>query len=206
MAADDGGGFPVHSKSVYFAQRNPALGERFRPRWRRHAALAMSLPEVWGIVSRYSQCDPVRDPPAALGVTARYDGIGIAWFRSLDAFGAASSTEAMEVMRRDELQTFAAPVSDTSFRCTETVLKDEGPALFKVFSVLNREDGAEVSDLDADLAAGLGAELLADAAAQREAGETRDLRAKWHYRAARHERAPRRRVSRAVVPHPRRSV
>ena len=206
MAADDGGGFPVHSKSVYFAQRNPALGERFRPRWRRHAALAMSLPEVWGMVSRYSQCDPVRDPPAALGVTARYDGIGIAWFRSLDAFSAASSTEAMEVMRRDELQTFAAPVSDTSFRCTETVLKDEGPALFKVFSVLNREDGAEVCGSRRRLGGRPWRRIARRRAAQREAGETRDLRAKWRYRAARQERAPRRRVSRAVVPHPRRSV
>ena len=152
----------MSNKSVYFAQRNPALRERFRPRWRRHAALAMSLPEVWDTVTRYAQCDPVCDPPAALGITASYDGIGIAWFRSIEAFRSAAQTEAMEAMRRDELETFAAPVSELSFRCAETVLKDEGPALFKIFSVLNRADGAALANLQGGLVEGIGAELLAD--------------------------------------------
>ena len=74
-------------KSMYFAHRNPALRERFRPRWRRHAALAMSMPALWDLIERYAQCDPVDDPPAALGVTARYDAIGISWFRSFEAYG-----------------------------------------------------------------------------------------------------------------------
>jgi hypothetical protein len=152
----------VSNKSIYFAQRNPSLGERFRPRWRRHAALAMSLPEVWDTVTRYAQCDPVCDPPAELGVTARYDGIGIAWFHSIEAFRNAAQTEAMEAMRRDELETFAAPVSELSFRCTETVLKDEEPALYKIFSVMNRAVGAEGANPQASLVEGLAAELLAD--------------------------------------------
>src|SRR5262249_40610255 len=56
-------GGKMSNKTVSFARRNPALGERFRPRWRRHAALAMSLPPVWDMVVRYAQCDPVGDPP-----------------------------------------------------------------------------------------------------------------------------------------------
>jgi hypothetical protein len=128
----------MSNKSVYFAQRNPTLSERFRPRWRRHAALAMSLPEVWSMVSRYTQCDPLHDPPTELGITASYDGIGITWFSSIDSFRSASQTEAMEAMRLDEIETFEAPVSEISFRCSETILKDEGPALFKIFSVMTR--------------------------------------------------------------------
>jgi hypothetical protein len=154
----------VSHKSVYFAQRNPGLGERFRPRWRRHAALAMSLPEVWDPVTRYTQCDPLRDPPAALSVTARYDGIGIAWFSSIDSFRGAAKSEAMDAMRRDELETFQAPVSELSFRCTETVLKDEGPALFKIFSVMNRADEAPtLANFPGRLVEGLATELLTDA-------------------------------------------
>ena len=152
----------MYDKTVYFAQRNPSLGERFRPRWRRHGALAMSLPDIWNMVTRYAHCDPVRDPPEGLGVTAHYDGIGIVWFRSIDAYRDAAQTEAMEAMRRDELLTFGAPVPEFSFRCTETVLKDDGPALFKIFSVMNRGDGAAMAELNSELVEGLGAELLAN--------------------------------------------
>jgi hypothetical protein len=115
------------SKSVYFAQRNPTLGQRFRPRWRRHAALAMSLPPVWGMVARYAQCDPVDDPPAALGITSRYDGVGVTWFRSTGA---------------------------------ETVLKDDGQGLFKVFSLLDRRGGGSRAEFARDLVEGFAAELI----------------------------------------------
>lgn len=149
----------MNDKTVYFAQRNPSLGERFRPRWRRHGALAMSLPDVWNNIARYTQCDPVGDPPAELGVTAHYDGIGIAWYRSIDAYKDAAQTEAMQTLRRDELITFGAPVPDFSFRCAETVLKDEEPALYKIFSVMNRGDGADLHSVPVE---GLAAELLGD--------------------------------------------
>lgn len=151
----------MSDKSIYFAQRNPALNERFRPRWRRHAALAMSLPDIWNMVTRYTQCDPLRDPPAALGITSRYDGIGITWFSSIDSFREATRTEAMEVVRRDELETFQAPISELSFRCTETVWKDEGAAPFKIFSVMNRAPGAASPNLRGGPVDSLATDLLA---------------------------------------------
>jgi hypothetical protein len=113
------------------------------------------------MVSRYTQCDPLRDPPTELGITASYDGIGITWFSSIDSFRGASQTEAMEIMRRDEIETFDAPVSEISFRCSETVLKDEGLALLKIFSVMNRASrGSAIPQIAA--AEALAAKLLAE--------------------------------------------
>jgi hypothetical protein len=148
-------------KSVYFAQRNPALGERFRPRWRRHAALAMSMPAVWNMLSRYAQCDPLSDPPAALGVTARYDGIGIGWFRSGEGYEDFQKTDAMEKMRQDELATFGMLVRNFAYHCLEDVLRDDGEGQIKVFSVINRGASAGSGDFAAVLSGGLAADLLA---------------------------------------------
>ena len=151
-------------KSMYFAHRNPALRERFRPRWRRHAALAMSMPALWDLIERYAQCDPVDDPPAALGVTARYDAIGISWFRSFEAFMALQDGDTLRRMRRDELEIFGRPTREIGFRCAETVLKDEGRGLFKVFSFLGRGEAASEEGFGERLSHGLAADLLGAAA------------------------------------------
>lgn len=150
----------MSTKSMYFAHRNPALAERFRPRWRRHAALAMSMPELWGLIERYAQCDPVDDPPPALGVTSRYDAIGVSWFRNYEAFLALQDSDAIRRMRQDELEIFGRFTRDIGFRCSETVLKDEGRGLFKVFSFLGRGEGASTDGFADRLTQGLAADLL----------------------------------------------
>ena len=150
----------MNTKSMYFAHRNPALGERFRPRWRRHAALAMSMPPLWDLIDRYAQYDPVDDPPPALGVTARYDAIGMSWFGDFEAFVALQDTDTMRRMRQDELEIFGRLVREVGFRGSETVLKDEGRGLFKIFSIIDRGEAVS-QDGFPDRLNGLAADLLA---------------------------------------------
>jgi hypothetical protein len=153
----------MNEKFVYFAQRNPKLQGRFRPRWRRHAALAMTLPPVWDdILKRYAQYDPATNPPAELGVTGRYDGIGMVWLRGAEAYEGGQVTDAMTRMQQDEEETFSTLVHNTAFVCSETVLKP-GEGLYKVFSSLKRGDATTAEAFDAALDA-FAAALVGDPA------------------------------------------
>ena len=147
-------------KFIYYANRNPELKGRFRSRWRRHAALASTLPPVWDHnVKLYAQYDPVIEPPAALGVTAKYDGVGMVWLLGGDAYETGMASEAMEIMQRDEAETFSALVHNTAFICSETVLKP-GEGLYKVFSAVDRADSGTLEDFGAVLINGFARDLI----------------------------------------------
>jgi len=149
-------------KSVYFAQANPALGERFRPRWRRHAALAMSMPRLWNLLARYCQYDPVANPPAAIGATARYDGIGMSWYADAQARSAMDDSEELIRMRADEMEVFGRFVREVAMPCEETVHSDSGHGGFKVFCILDRCPDATAEQFRAAMEHNLAITLLND--------------------------------------------
>lgn len=149
-------------KSVYFAQANPELGERFRPRWRRHAALAMSMPRLWNLLVRYCQYDPIADPPATIGATARYDGIGMSWYADVQARAAMDGSEELVRMRADEMEVFGRLVREVGMPCEETVHADSGHGAFKVFCILDRTPGATDHDFRTALES-IASDLLRDA-------------------------------------------
>jgi hypothetical protein len=70
-------------------------------------------------------------------------------------------TEAMAMMRRDELETFARPIRQVNFICTETVFKDDRQGHFMVFSSVERGAGAPASAFAGVLTDGFAAQLLA---------------------------------------------
>jgi hypothetical protein len=119
-------------KNIYFAKKNPHLVEAWRPRWRRHAALAMTLP-LWKTVCKYSQCDPIVSlshlPASAHG----YNGIGVVWMRGEPGFTDTGPADGVEILIQDEQEVFAGIVGDFSLITQETVLREDHESPVKIF-------------------------------------------------------------------------
>jgi hypothetical protein len=98
-------------KFMYFAKRKHNFTpETFIPRWRQHAALAMSLP-MWRNMALYVHADTIRPVPL-VGASSEYDGFSYAVARDEQLFKTPSSSEAADVQRMldDELETFDGPI------------------------------------------------------------------------------------------------
>jgi len=123
-------------KVIYLARRNKELSaEAFVERWKKHGQLAMSLP-VWRNMWRYIHCDPIK-----VGQTsARWDGVGLVWYRSWEALASiAAETSLRQPLLDDELLTFSDHVRNTAILTEETVVRD-GPETDHKMMVFYSED------------------------------------------------------------------
>lgn len=109
----------IEPKIIYLAGRKAGLSdEAFVDRWSAHGKLAMSLP-IWRNMKRYAQCDPV----AIGGLPKICDGIGLVWYRSLDAMASITAEPTLrQPLLDDELRTFSCQVREVAMLTEEEVL------------------------------------------------------------------------------------
>jgi hypothetical protein len=131
-------------KLMYLAKRKNTFSssEAFRPRWRQHGALAMSLPS-WTSSERYLHADVQPSSPA--GRAHEFDGVGVVWIGQLFAAdnGSQDGTDDASVILKDELQTFDGPVLPRAFIVDEKVLKASNTADLTAYLFFNKLDDAE---------------------------------------------------------------
>jgi hypothetical protein len=111
-------------KSIYLAKRNPDLThEQFIRRWRKHGALAMCS-AFWHQMAVYVQAELI-ESRVKLGVAGDYDGVTTLMARGASAFRDPTAEEAQDIqlMLRDEYETFVGPAADYLLPVTESVLK-----------------------------------------------------------------------------------
>lgn len=109
----------IEPKIIYLADRKVGLSdEAFAERWSEHGTLAMSLP-IWRNMKRYAQCDPV----ALGGLPGICDGIGLVWYRSLEAMASIAAEPTLrQPLLDDELRTFSCHVREVAMLTEEEVL------------------------------------------------------------------------------------
>ena len=116
-------------KLMYLAKRNPSYTsqEAFRPRWRQHGALAMSLP-TWTTGRRYVHADALA--PSAAAPAHEYDGVGVMWPDPKEGiFREAPTPDTIEtgrILLEDEMKAFAGPVMPLAVLTEEEILKTGG--------------------------------------------------------------------------------
>jgi hypothetical protein len=135
-------------KLMYLAKRNPSFPsqESFRPRWRQHGALAMSLP-TWTTGRRYVHADAL--PPSAETPPHDYDGVGIMWPDPNEGiFREPPTPESIEtgaILLEDEMKAFAGPVMPLAVLTEEEVLKSGGLTDITAYLWFYRPDEAELA-------------------------------------------------------------
>lgn len=125
----------TEQKAIYLASRHPALDRpAFADRWRRHAALAMSLPG-WRHVSGYAHGDVDPDPPRDLDPelpgrwSGEHDALGTVVLRSPEAFAAFHAHRDYPRLRNDEHATFSGLIEECAVLTTEwPILERPGTA------------------------------------------------------------------------------
>jgi hypothetical protein len=129
---------------MYLAKRKNSFASSaaFRPRWRQHGALAMSLPS-WSLSERYVHADV--QPSSPVGRAHEFDGVGIAWLRELLAGEgtAQESTEDGAILLKDELEAFDGPVLPRAFIVSERVLRANHSADITAFLFFDKAEDAE---------------------------------------------------------------
>jgi hypothetical protein len=135
----------IRPKFVYLAKRHPRLTrEQFISRWREHGALAMGFMarQHWENVTRYVHCDAIHDHGLS-GVSDDYDGVGLIWFKDLDARKRHRSfAEARAAREADEDLAFAARVDRAALLTDEQVVLEGPTAGVKVVRFIARDRGA----------------------------------------------------------------
>lgn len=128
-------------KRIYLAIRHPQwTPETFPPRWRKHGALAMSLPR-WRNILRYSHCDRVPCTHPAVGASAECDGVGLIWYRSEALRRVHVGDASGNTMVEDEKLVFARFIFESDLFTVEHVLRDGPIAGVKVVRCLKRAPG-----------------------------------------------------------------
>jgi EthD domain len=135
----------MEPKQIYITKRAPEYTrEQWGARWRRHGSFVRSLP-LWAQIRHYEQCR-VMGPTFAEaaqfeGLSHAYDGVGMVWFRSPDAVGAALADPTVESVFDDEKDVFNDPIADTSLFTREVVFRDTGATTVKLVGFLRRRRG-----------------------------------------------------------------
>lgn len=140
----------VQAKYIYLARRHPSLDPAgFTLRWRRHGALGMSMPR-WVNVRRYVHCDTLALAAHVPGVRNDYDGVGMIWYRSLEARTSHAHDHASQAtMEADEAETFGEPVANLGVLCAEQVVRDGAPGGLKLIRFLTRPPAVSKPQFDA---------------------------------------------------------
>lgn len=152
-ATDDDSEPPV--KAIYLARRHPELTRAgFTARWRRHAALAMSLP-IWRLTTGYLHADVDPDPPGAADHqhptrwSGEFDGVGTVVMGTAAQFAAFHAHPSYGQLRNDEYGTFSALVEQRALMTHEwPVLLRPGPAV-QVFGFLVAAPGVGQDEFNA---------------------------------------------------------
>jgi hypothetical protein len=103
-------------KAIYLARRNPRLERgRFPERWRRHGALALSLPFMDPCVGYFHNdvfADPPRDADPYTGAlwSGDYDGVGVVMFANTIDLGSLLTHPDFPILLADEHGAFNEPV------------------------------------------------------------------------------------------------
>ncbi|MGE4219448.1 MAG: EthD domain-containing protein [Alphaproteobacteria bacterium] len=128
-------------KRIYLAIRHPQwTAETFPPRWRKHGALAMSLPR-WRNILRYSHCDRVPCDNPAVGASDECDGVGLIWYRSEALRRVHVGDATGNIMVEDEKLVFSRFINESDLFTVEHVLRDGPIAGVKVVRCLKRAPG-----------------------------------------------------------------
>jgi hypothetical protein len=138
-------------KLIYRARRHARFDRaQFIARWRQHGKLGMSLPR-WRNIARYMQCDPVPGLDAIREDSALCDGVALVWYRDEAAYRrhVTEDPEGRMTMKRDELETFEAPVSTCAVLTEELVLKSTLPARVKLFVFWRSFNGSDRKPFEA---------------------------------------------------------
>jgi hypothetical protein len=136
----------MEPKQIYITRRKPSYtAEQWGPRWRQHGRFVRSL-ALWSQIRHYEQCralSPDAAAPANFEGLAQglYDGVGMVWFRSFAAVGAALSDPSVHSVFEDEKDVFDDPIADTSLFTREVVFRDTGATRVKFVAFLRRKHG-----------------------------------------------------------------
>jgi hypothetical protein len=123
-------------KNIYFAKGNEGLGSGWLRRWRRHGALAMSLP-LWKAINKYSQCDSLPARPS-FAADHGYRGIGIVWFNRQAGLADLDDPRGAEILMADELEVFGEFVGNFSLITEETVIREAYDAPIKLLLAVEK--------------------------------------------------------------------
>lgn len=95
-------------KTIYAQTRREGLSrEDFVHRWRRHGALAMTLPGFWDTVVRYIQSDRLGDVSGFASASADYVGVGELHYADVAGrLASKASSELTSVLHPDAAQIF----------------------------------------------------------------------------------------------------
>ena len=127
--------------------------DAFRPRWRAHARLGMSMPR-WANIHRYVHCDAIPKPglrrPAAPYDDVVCDGVAMVWYRDeLHRLKHVADRSAGPVLKQDELETFARPVRDFAVLTDERILLPFDGQTQKLFLKIRRNPRTGARDFRA---------------------------------------------------------
>jgi hypothetical protein len=129
-------------KLVYLAKRRPGFSaDDFTRRWRMHGAVGMST-AIWRHALGYVQAEPIRPVPIS-GASDAYDAVACFMVKD-DTFTGGygpEDIEAAQIMLKDELETFSAPIPTVSLWVREERLKSGelgGKTAYLFFSDLDR--------------------------------------------------------------------
>jgi hypothetical protein len=133
-------------KLIYLAKRRPGFSaDDFTRRWRMHGAVGMST-VMWRHALGYVQAEPIRPVPVR-GASDAYDAIACFMVKD-DTFTGGYGPEdlgAAQIMLKDELETFSAPIPTVSLWVREERLKSGelgGKAAYLFFSDIDRARAA----------------------------------------------------------------
>jgi hypothetical protein len=169
-------------KLMYLAKRKPEFPsqEAFRPRWRQHGALAMSLPS-WTRGRRYVHADAL--PPSQNVPAHIYDGVGVLWYAQGETvFSPTPSPEAIQtaaILQKDELEAFDGNVRPMAMLVDETIVRAGG--LTDVTAYLFFDD-ADVAARAADRFAKLEAKAPERVVLNRDLGRKMSSKPRINYR------------------------
>ncbi|MGE0384654.1 MAG: EthD domain-containing protein [Gammaproteobacteria bacterium] len=138
------------AKMIYLARRNPALArEAFPRRWRQHAKLAGTLPDVVGVATSVHYCTVVPGRELYANNRDEYDGVGLVGVADERQLAEMHrQTVSNPVTREDELKVFSTYVEKFALFARERVLTDRGPGKAVLIEFVPRRPGVSPADFE----------------------------------------------------------
>jgi hypothetical protein len=131
------------AKLIYLAKRKPDFTyAQFTARWRKHGALAMSLP-LWRYMSGYVQADVLHPSPVP-GTSESFDGVGMLWAPNDDLWRNPQPEDlrSVETLVEDEHHTFGHAIPEVSLLVDEDIRRDAGEGRTTAFLYFKASDPA----------------------------------------------------------------
>lgn len=127
-------------KIIYRVRRKDGMTKQeFQDRWRQHGATAFDLP-IWKLNARYCQGDVLDAVPESWGASDEgYDGLCRLWFPDWERYASnvIGDQASIDVMLRDETETFARFTFEDMAPYDERVVLHVGRSAFTAFVVID---------------------------------------------------------------------